>query len=69
MKDKILSVTGGIFSGVITYAENSWDFIFMEIGVPLIIAFGAGILGYFGNTIGKIIFQKIKNRCRRIKSK
>lgn len=69
MKDKILSITGGVFSGVFTYIDNSWDFILMEVGIPLIIAFGAGILGFFGNTIGKILFQKIKEKCKRTKSK
>lgn len=57
MKDRLLSIVSAIGGGVGTYETTGAD-----IMITLTVAFVCGLLGYFGNELGKAIVKKIKSK-------
>ncbi len=55
MKERFLSIVGGITGGVYTYAETNISNSVIDICVTIGVAFACGIAGYFGNELAKKI--------------
>lgn len=57
MRNRLLSIVGSIMGGVATFIETSGT----DIIITLTVAFVCGVLGFFGNELGKLILKKIKS--------